>query len=204
MEKKKSEDNFKCLRCGRCCLRVSLVVSVPPEDVEKWVKAGRDDILAWVSIFPDGGADIWLNKYSGDDDIPVNCPWLQKDDDNNLSCSIQDLKPTCCAGYGHDKDHALKTKCTFYTGKPFKPSKNELKRIPTINKWKDYHLDMAIRVPDKEGIDEWDILNFIKYKITGEKYFYNELGVDTGLPPKDVFSKLNNAITIFKDEIEED
>ena len=200
MEQKKE---FKCLRCGRCCLRVSLAVTVPLSDIEKWEDAGRDDIVEWSNVLPLGFADIWLNKYSGDDDIPINCPWLRKDENNNLSCSIQELKPTCCSEYGHKKEHALQTKCSFYTGKPFKPSESELKRIPTINKWKDYLLDLVIRIPDKEGMDEWDILNFLKYKITGDRHFYNELGVIIGASPREIFLKLNKAITIFRDEIDE-
>ncbi len=204
MKQDDKKKTFKCKRCGRCCLRVSLSVTVPPEDIEKWKNAGRFDILDWLSVLPGGSADIWLNKYSGDDNLPINCPWLQKDDNNNLSCAIQMLKPTCCYVYGHDESHAIETKCSFYTGIPFKATNKELKRIPTVNKWKDYHLNLDIRIPDNESIDEWDILNFIKYKITGEKHFYDELSIDSELNPKEVFSKLKEAITIFHDEIEED
>ncbi len=201
MEQKKE---FKCLRCGRCCLRVSLAVTVPPEDIEKWRRAGRYDILEWSNVLPWGNADIWLNKYSHDDDIPINCPWLRKDDNNKLSCSIQELKPSCCSQYGHDMDHALETKYSFYTGKPFKPTKAELKQIPTVGKWKDFHVNFAIRVPDSEGIDENDILSFIEYRITEEKYYCSEFGMFSDLPPKEILSKLKSAITIFDEGIEED
>lgn len=80
MKSNNSNPEFKCLRCGRCCLRVSLAVAISPEDVEKWKAAGRYDILDCTHVFQHGGADIWLNKHSsGNDDIPVNCPWLEKD-----------------------------------------------------------------------------------------------------------------------------
>ncbi len=49
----------------------------------------------------------------------------------------------------------------------------------------------------------WNIIDSIKYKITGDKRYCNNMGVDIGLTPEEVFSKLDKAITIFDDEIDE-
>lgn len=204
MIQKHKKKRFKCLRCGRCCLRVSLAARVPPCDVEKWKRAGRFDILKWASVEPDGCADIWVNRYSGDDDLPVTCPWLRKDEDKKLLCEIYELRPTVCSTYGHDENHARQTKCPFYSGEPFKPKKYELKRIPTINTWKDYHVSLDLRVPDTESLDALDVLTFVRYKITGDKRFYKHLGAESGLRPEDVLSKLEEAITILHGEIEEE
>ena len=180
-------------------------VSYPKEDIQKWADAGREDILDWTSVLPGGNsADIWINKHSLDDDLPVNCPWLRKDENNNLSCDIQELKPSCCANYGHNKKHAIGTNCSFYTGKPFKPTQKELDRIPTVNKWKDYNLYLSVRVNDTNSLDEVDIINFVKYQITGEKQYYNDLGFDSDLSPKEVFAKLKKRVAVFHAEVEED
>lgn len=111
--------NFKCKRCGNCCLNLTEAyqTSVSDEDIEMWEDEGRSDILAWVCSMRLGGGryihDIWIHPKT-DADV-WRCPWLRKlPNQNKYKCRIQNLKPGHCRAYPHSKEHAEETGCKAF------------------------------------------------------------------------------------------
>ncbi len=110
------QTGFKCKQCGRCCinLRDAFETCATEEDVQRWEKEGREDILAWVDPIPLGEEhfvyDIWISPTTGDD-VP-RCPWLRKlPKKNKYICRIHDVKPVHCREYPRSRKHAEKTGC---------------------------------------------------------------------------------------------
>jgi hypothetical protein len=60
-------EDFKCKKCGNCCLNLYDVFSTcaTDEDVQLWEEKGREDILAWVDPISLGNGqfiyDIWIS-----------------------------------------------------------------------------------------------------------------------------------------------
>jgi len=54
----------ECTRRGRYCTNPSFMgtLSATPEDVERWNNEHRWDILRYASVFPDGDADLWIDR----------------------------------------------------------------------------------------------------------------------------------------------
>ena len=108
-------DGFKCRRCGHCCLNLNAFATcASEEDVERWAREGRDDILEWVVPVALGDVvvayDVWLDPETGED--VDRCPWLQKlPDADQYSCRIQDTKPELCRDYPVSREHAERTGC---------------------------------------------------------------------------------------------
>jgi Fe-S-cluster containining protein len=114
---------MECKRCGKCCEGVELVgtIQATKEDLIRWKKEGRKDILKHVFISSKGkettGDKISLNEiknlilrtdfknnpefiegdfadFCGTKDFII-CPFLKKP---NI-CKIQDTKPEVCKNY---------------------------------------------------------------------------------------------------------
>ena len=107
---------FKCKQCGKCCLnlRDAFETCASEEDIQRWKKEERDDILAWVDPIPLGDDhfiyDIWISPTTGDD--VQRCPWLRKlPKKNKYICRIHDVKPQHCREYPRSKKHAEETGC---------------------------------------------------------------------------------------------
>ena len=107
---------FKCKQCGNCCLnlRDAFETCASEDDIQRWEKEGRDDILAWVDPIPLGEEhfvyDIWISPTTGDD-VP-RCPWLRKlPKKNKYICRIHDTKPVHCREYPRSRKHAENTGC---------------------------------------------------------------------------------------------
>ena len=89
-------DKFECLRCGRCCKRTKWVTDIDLrlvwEDIERWRREGRDDILKYVYVFEGWGGDFFdkktFKRFS-------KCPFLKKEG-RLYSCSIHETKPRGC------------------------------------------------------------------------------------------------------------
>lgn len=92
--------NFECKRCGKCCFRFPQLEAYA-EDIKRWRKEGRDDILQYVDIFHfssfDTG-DLWFNPKNG---MELNrCPFLRKvKNKDEYKCGIHETKPTVCKNY---------------------------------------------------------------------------------------------------------
>lgn len=101
--------NFNCKQCGHCCLTLTdaICTSVYEEDVKRWNKEGRKDILAYVDFFV---GDIWISPVTHDD--VERCPWLRKIPKmNKYKCLIQNTKPKHCRDYPKSFTHAQETGC---------------------------------------------------------------------------------------------
>ena len=164
--------DHECLRCGKCCLNLSMLVSVPQEDIDMWQKAGRQDILDWVAHCGNG-YDIWMNPYTGDEYEYV-CPWLRKDNNNNLSCSIYEVRPTPCREYGPD-EHAINTKCTYHTKVPFVPNANRLACVPLLGDWEDYEITINLRLPNRNGLPDHSVGDYVQYLIDNDTEMLKDL-----------------------------
>jgi Fe-S-cluster containining protein len=103
-------EKFRCIQCGHCCLELDAYsTTAHEEDILKWQKEGRWDILEYVVA-----GDLWISPRT---DRDVNrCPWLRKlPNKNRYICRIHDTKPKHCREYPKSKKHALRTGCKGFT-----------------------------------------------------------------------------------------
>lgn len=96
--------DFESIQCGVCSLNQSNMPSiyVDEEDVQRWKKAEREDILAWVDSIKVRGGEyvhtIWVDPATKID--VEQCPWMKRlPDKNRWICQIYDLKPSRCREY---------------------------------------------------------------------------------------------------------
>ncbi|MFC1505073.1 YkgJ family cysteine cluster protein [Thermodesulfobacteriota bacterium] len=113
-------DRFQCQQCGHCCLSLPDAYNtfVLDEDVNRWQREGRSDILAHVTRHP-FCTTAWTDPQTGE--LLPACPWLRKGSrTGNFVCAIHTTKPRHCADYPHTKRHAFNTGCLgFETHRPF-------------------------------------------------------------------------------------
>lgn len=89
-------DAFTCERCGRCCRSTKWVVNLDSrlcwEDIERWRREGRSDILQHVMVFEGLGGDLIgpAGKFFS------QCPFMKKEEDRKYSCLIHETKPKVC------------------------------------------------------------------------------------------------------------
>lgn len=74
---------FRCRQCGRCCRKYGEAVRAGPEDLERWRKEKREDIL---EHFGSG-------RGSGE-----KCPFLRKRG-SSFVCAIHKTRPEVCREY---------------------------------------------------------------------------------------------------------
>lgn len=97
------KDDFKCQRCGRCCLKLQGSLFLTEEEVEKWSKKivksnyGKYPAIKFASILPGiGTADLFstLKKTESYTDAPFseNCQTNKE----KYKCMIQEIKPQVC------------------------------------------------------------------------------------------------------------
>jgi len=95
--KRKGKIVFKCQQCGKCCKKYVGVLKSTVDDIERWKREGREDILKYVYIFEiDGyvlGGDLWFDPRTGRE--LSKCPFLKRDKDK-MVCLIHDTKPNIC------------------------------------------------------------------------------------------------------------
>lgn len=109
-----------CVRCGKCCTVLHLL-TVEAEDVARWRREGREDILRRVGETPDpeeeGGTvhEVWLSPRAdgggsggGDDG---HCPWLRRTPDGLAACAIHGTKPARCRDYPAGCEQARRIGC---------------------------------------------------------------------------------------------
>ncbi len=131
-------EKFRCTRCGHCCLKLhdAYCTSVDMEEVRRWRKEKRWDILEWVDIMRVGGeelfADIWFSPTTGEE--TTRCPWLRKLPNKNIyKCRIHETKPSHCRNFPKSKKHALTTGCRGFGDDPtFERVKRDLKSFTII------------------------------------------------------------------------
>ncbi|MCF8143139.1 MAG: YkgJ family cysteine cluster protein [Deltaproteobacteria bacterium] len=109
-------EKFQCVQCGHCCRDLSdaFCTSVDTEDINRWKREKRWDILRWVDIFNFDGVeafgDLWIRPNTGEE--VDRCPWLRKLPlKDAYKCRIHETKPAHCRNYPKSKKHALTTGC---------------------------------------------------------------------------------------------
>lgn len=102
---------FKCKRCGFCCLTI-IEFNVTKEDIYRWWREGRTDILFYVDfIYLEDGRLVSGREYKGEkikkdrvSEFYCNgkerCPFVIKVRNKDIyECLIQDTKPEYCGKY---------------------------------------------------------------------------------------------------------
>ncbi|RLI97925.1 MAG: hypothetical protein DRO99_02055 [Candidatus Aenigmatarchaeota archaeon] len=109
---------WKCVQCGKCCFMYGTMIPATDQDMERWEKEGRNDILDRTKVIRDPAtgriiaAELWFDPYTGKS--YAYCPWIkrkkeraglkQRDKSGNPSgdkvyCQIHDTKPQYCRDY---------------------------------------------------------------------------------------------------------
>jgi uncharacterized protein len=117
--------DFSCEQCGKCCIEFGAGLSVSREEIAKWEKEGRYDILDYVfffeymncsqcnKLYPVDtstcptcgkelepfvfGGDLWFDPETGKE--LESCPFLEQLDNGQYICQIQDSKPERCKNF---------------------------------------------------------------------------------------------------------
>jgi len=87
------------MRCGTCCLvdMVALLAYVSDEDMERWQREGRDDIIHIIQH----EEAVWAGDHlvsSRDGHYIHGCPFL-KQEGTQFTCSIYETRPGVCRNY---------------------------------------------------------------------------------------------------------
>jgi Fe-S-cluster containining protein len=94
MNSEKDKD-IACRRCAACC-HVDMVAYVSPEDIERWEKEGRYDIIARLrenEVMWAG--DRIVNKYG----VEVTSCFYLNWNGSCFSCEIYETRPVVCRSY---------------------------------------------------------------------------------------------------------
>ena len=111
-------DGFNCKRCGLCCslLGIEHELYVDEEDVRRWEREGRDDILAWVAraVYRDQEYDFPVDPNTGDE-VVGDCPFLERDAERGVTrCLIHDTRPRDCVAFPASREDAAWIGCPGY------------------------------------------------------------------------------------------
>jgi Fe-S-cluster containining protein len=111
-------DGFTCKQCGRCCrlLGIEYDLYVDQEDVRRWEREGRDDILAWVApaVYHYGEYDFPVDPDTGDE-VVGTCPFLIRDPRQGVArCRIHDTRPRDCGLFPRSREDAARIGCPGY------------------------------------------------------------------------------------------
>jgi len=96
MTEKNHKHEKGCRRCGKCCL-AGFIAYADAEDLERWEREKRQDILAMI----ENEHAVWMGDHliSADDGHCLHgCPFLTWDGDHTL-CGIYDTRPRVCRDY---------------------------------------------------------------------------------------------------------
>jgi Fe-S-cluster containining protein len=107
-------EGFACRQCGQCCIDLDYRNELTAEDVDRWKKAGRDDILKWIGTarHPDGRGSYQIWVIPGTNRFAESCPFLEfQSTCNRWTCRIHDIKPAICRNYPVSRKHGLMTGC---------------------------------------------------------------------------------------------
>jgi len=113
-------EGFSCRQCGRCCTSLDYHNELTEEDMVRWEKSGRTDILKWVRVIEQKGRErayrIWT--VPGTTGLADRCPFLKKiPSENRWECLIHDVKPAICRQYPLTRKHGLMTGCLGFDTK---------------------------------------------------------------------------------------
>jgi Fe-S-cluster containining protein len=93
-----------CTQCGRCCTdeRFMGTLSVRSQDVRRWRRQKRHDILRFVEVLGTfaehmgmGYADVWIDPVTGNE--RKRCPFVRKArNQDRYICTIYETRPAVC------------------------------------------------------------------------------------------------------------
>ena len=90
-------DTFSCEMCGQCCKLTKWVVNPRTrliwEDIERWRREKRHDILRYVLVFEGLGGDLLDLKNQK---FLPECPFLKRGENKKYVCTIHETKPFVC------------------------------------------------------------------------------------------------------------
>jgi len=112
-------ENFKCQRCGNCCLHHGGALFLTEGEVRKWRKLvvssnfGRFSAIRFASVFAVGTADIFFHPRTSEE--LDRCPFLRKLPKKNIyKCLIQDSKPLFCKQYPFEPNGEIRKDATDF------------------------------------------------------------------------------------------
>lgn len=83
----------RCLCCGSCCEAFGGHLHAAKDDLERWRREGRDDLLSRVNRLD----WIWVDPETRA--LVERCPFILRIDAERSICSINDTKPAMCRAY---------------------------------------------------------------------------------------------------------
>jgi Fe-S-cluster containining protein len=96
-----------CLGCGDCCRAFSWHLHASDNDLARWRKLGRDDLLARVNRL----GWIWVDPRTKER-LPT-CPYLIETAADKAHCGIHDIKPDICRAYPSQAQYRICLKGVF-------------------------------------------------------------------------------------------
>jgi len=88
---------FECQRCGRCCRDTKWADSIDShimwEDIQRWRRERRKDVLELIHVYEGLGGDI-IDKARGK--LYARCPFFRRDTLGQPECTIHTTKPFNC------------------------------------------------------------------------------------------------------------
>lgn len=103
---------FKCKRCGRCCLKLGDEIQITENDICRWIKQGREDILDRVDISFFKSLIVGNGWFHPRTTKEVDrCPWLKRSQNRKYICTIQNTKPEACKEFPKSKGDAEEYNC---------------------------------------------------------------------------------------------
>lgn len=104
--------DFNCKQCGGCCLRLGFEIQITENDICRWEKQGREDILDRIDIYFFKSlvvGDAWFHPRTTKE--VDRCPWLKRPQNKKYICTIQNTKPEACKEFPKSKGHAEEYNC---------------------------------------------------------------------------------------------
>ena len=133
-----------CTQCGKCCTNSNFMgsLSATAEDLERWRREERWDILAWCGIIDDW-ADLWVSPRTGDE--AERCPFVRKQrGKDKYDCLIYETRPEVCREFPYHVEQMKFCGCEMldkgdtdadvarFMGRDYEPqSANELHKPPS-------------------------------------------------------------------------
>lgn len=103
---------MKCQRCGECCIRLGWSITTDKNDLTRWIRQNRQDILKHIKIDLTDGQQIRGDELKEDQVVDVSfvdlwnspggrkllrCPFLRKERKKpQYKCLINETKPSEC------------------------------------------------------------------------------------------------------------
>lgn len=102
------KDEFICQNCGRCCIATDDILAYP-EDVRRWKKEKRYDILKYVEGWEEDKGDYCAYDFTAPS-YGKGCAflgWKKIDGKRIYRCKIYETRPVPCKQFPYDNDGNL-------------------------------------------------------------------------------------------------